>query len=190
MEDKFEIFKFLETHVHFAYYAIGILSMCYTFFMFLKHYYEKTKLHEMIKLITEVPSAIKEIQLNQSKMYSQLRLQNNVVTTILDSLELAQFLCDSEGKCTNVNNHWVNLTGLSEKEALGHNWLLSIHHDDRDIIKDRWLSLIEMSSPFEESFRYQHRISGVITKVRCTATEIRNENDERIFIIGLSKVIS
>lgn len=190
MSSDLDIVKFIEQHAHHVYYVLGVASMCYTFFRFLKAYFEKTKLHEMLKLISEVPLAIEEIREHQKKMYSQIKLHNNVVTTILDTLELAQFLCDENGMCINVNRHWVNLTGLSEKEAEGNNWIISVHQDDRERIRVRWNALIDTSSPFDEIFRYQHCINNTVTKVRCTAKEIKNEKQERIFVIGLSKIIS
>lgn len=188
-----ELINFLYKNANWVYYTLCIVAMCYTFFKFLVHFYEKTNLHHKIhlifELISEVPTAIKEIKNGQIELSSQLKLHNNIVTTILDTLELAQFLCDSDGKCISVNSHWVNLTGLTEKEAMGSNWLLSVHPNDRDEIKQKWHDLIENSSPFEEVFRYQHRITHQITKVKCTAKEIKNDNNERLFVIGLSKVI-
>jgi hypothetical protein len=49
--------------------------------------------------------------------------------------------------------------------------------------------MIAYNTPFEEIFRYQHRVTGLITKVKCTATDVTDENDNRIFILGLSRVL-
>lgn len=185
------IFEFIKNYGQTIFTFLGIFfSTVYTIFRFAKKQFYKSKLHETIQSLKSVPDAIEEIKENNKKMYSQIKLHNNVVTTILDTLELAQFLCDENGLCISVNRHWVNLTGMSENEAEGNNWIVSVHQEDRERIRNRWHQLIENSSPFDEIFRYEHCITHAVTKVRCTAKEIRNENKERIFVIGLSKVVN
>ena len=49
--------------------------------------------------------------------------------------------------------------------------------------------MVAYNTPFEEIFRYQHRVTGVITKVKCTATDVNDDDGERIFILGLSRVL-
>ena len=49
--------------------------------------------------------------------------------------------------------------------------------------------MIHDNTPFEEVFRYQHRVTKAITKVKCTATDVMDEDGKRIFIIGLSRIL-
>lgn len=123
-------------------------------------------------------------------MCSELQVQNKIITAILDTLDLAHFLCDAEGKCITVNNSWVALTGLQEKDALGHNWQLSVHPDDREHVQEKWKQMVEKSAPFEEVFRYMHRDTNVITTVQCHATDVTNKEGQRIFVLGFSKVLA
>jgi hypothetical protein len=67
--------------------------------------------------------------------------------------------------------------------------LLSIHHEDRDRVSEKWHDTIENNTPFEEVFRYNNRITNVITKVRCTATDVFDKDDKRMFILGLSRIL-
>lgn len=171
------------------YHVVGILGGLITCFISLKRILSKTRFLDLIKLITEVPSSIIDIKEGQKEIFSEIKLQSKVINAILETLELAQFLCDSEGKCIKVNSKWISLTGLSEEEAHGHNWLLSVHHEDRENIQEKWIEMIENNCPFEEVFRYQHRVTGIITKVKCTATDVVDENNQRLFILGLSRVL-
>ena len=184
-----KLYEMFHDNINSLYYFLSVITILYTAFNLLKNKLKHNKYFNCVKLITEVPEKINQIQNTQHTIYSEIKLQHKIINAILDNLEIAQFLCNSEGKCIKVNAKWVSLTGLTESEALGHNWLLSVHCDDREDIQDKWNNMIINNTPFEEVFRYQNRVNHIITKVKCTATDIIDENGFRVFILGLSKVI-
>ncbi len=184
-----QFFNFLSGKVNTVYYLLSIIAILYTAFNVFENKIKSVKIFNCLKLITEVPDKINQIQNIQHTIYSEIKLQHKIINSILDNLEIAQFLCNFEGKCIKVNAKWVSLTGLTESEALGHNWLLSVHPEDREGIQEKWNNMINCNAPFEETFRYQNRVNQIITKVKCTATDIVDENESRVFILGLSKVL-
>jgi PAS domain S-box-containing protein len=184
-----EFSKFIIDNIQIVYYILTIIGILYAFYRFIKSITQKSDWFNLFKLITEVPITILEIKNGQKKIFQELKLQNKFINSILENLELAQFLCDHEGKCIKVNSKWISITGLSESEALGNNWLLSVHYEDRERIQAKWHQMIEENTPFEEVFRYRHRVTEEITKVKCTATDVLDENNKRIYIIGLSSII-
>jgi PAS domain S-box-containing protein len=183
------LYKFLNDNINTIYTTLAVIGTLYGFLRFTKKIIVKTDSYNLLRLIKETPELIVEIKKGQSEIYKEIKLQGKVVNAILDTLELAQFICDSEGKCIKVNPKWTSLTGLSESEAHGHNWLLSVHIDDRQSVQKKWHNMITYNTPFEEIFRYQHRVTEVITKVKCTATDVEDENGKRIFVLGLSRVL-
>lgn len=183
------LIKDIKPNISLVYYSLLIIGILITCFKFIKNQIKDTTIFNLLKLITEVPQTIIEIKEGQNKIFTEIKLQNKIINSILDTLELAQFLCDSEGKCIKVNSKWISLTGLSEEDAHGHNWLISVHYEDRDRIKLKWTEMLENNTPFEEVFRYQHRVNKTITKVKCTAIDVLDDKDQRLFIIGLSKVL-
>lgn len=180
---------FLNQNINTIYYTLALIGIVYAFYRFLSKTIKKTDFYNLIRLLGETPKVIVEIKEGQKEIYNEIKLQGKVVNTILDTLELAQFVCDPEGKCIKVNSKWISLTGLSEEEAHGHNWLLSVHIEDRQEVQKKWHNMIAYNTPFEEIFRYQHRVTGLITNVKCTATDVTDENENRIFILGLSRVL-
>jgi PAS domain S-box-containing protein len=180
---------FLNQNINTIYYTLAVIGVVYAFYRFLSKTIKKTDFYNLIRLLGETPKVIVEIKEGQKEIYNEIKLQGKVVNTILDTLELAQFVCDPEGKCIKVNSKWISLTGLSEEEAHGHNWLLSVHIEDRQEVQKKWHNMIAYNTPFEEIFRYQHRVTGLITNVKCTATDVTDENENRIFILGLSRVL-
>lgn len=183
------VFEFLKQNINWIYYTLTMFGIFYTFFRFIRYNIRKANWFNLLKLITDVPATIIEIKEGQKHIYNEIKLQGKLVNSILDTLELAQFICDSEGKCIKVNPKWTSLTGLSEGEAHGHNWLLSVHIEDRQSVQKKWYNMITHNTPFEEIFRYQHRVTEVITKVKCTATDVEDEDGKRIFVLGLSRVL-
>ena len=184
-----QLSQLLHDNITTVYYTLAVLGTIYGVFSFIKKIIKKTDSYNLLRLIKETPELIVEIKQGQSEIFKEIKLQGKVVNAILDTLELAQFICDSEGKCIKVNSKWTSLTGLSEAEAHGHNWLLSVHIEDRQSVQKKWHNMIVYNTPFEEIFRYQHRVTDVITKVKCTATDVEDENGKRIFILGLSRVL-
>lgn len=184
-----EIYKILSSNITTIYYTIAVIGGIYGFYKFIKRVILKTDLYNLLRLIKETPENIVEIKKYQTEIFNDIKLQGKIVNAILETLELAQFICDSEGKCIKVNSKWISITGLSEDEAHGHNWLLSIHIDDRQSVQKKWHNMVAYDTPFEEIFRYQHRVTGVITKVKCTATDVQDEGGKRVFILGLSRIL-
>lgn len=184
------ITKLLSQYTTWFYYLLSVVGMLWAAYRVIKRYIKQSDFNIVLSLISEVPQAIKNIEKSQSLLYSELQMQSKVITAVLDTLELAHFLCDSQGKCIKVNSKWITLTGLPERDALGHNWLLAIHPEDREHVQEKWQDMLENYTPFEEVFRYQHRITNEVTTVKCHATDVIDEHGNRVFILGFSRVVS
>ena len=184
-----DVITLLNTHANWIYYALSIVGLLYTMFVFIQNKIKRSKFSTILSLISEVPVSVKNIEQHQKLLYSEIKLQGKVVSAILDTLDLAHFISDAKGQCIKVNSKWISITGLPEADALGHNWLLSVHPEDREHIEEKWQHMVENNAPFEEVFRYQNRITAVITKVKCHATDVLDENSDRIFILGFSRIL-
>lgn len=183
------IIDILSNNVTWVYYALSVIGVLYTMFIFVSIKLKKSKLNTILSLITEVPASVKNIELHQKLLYSEIKLQGKVVSAILDTLDLAHFLSDAKGHCIKVNSKWISITGLPEADALGHNWILSVHPEDREHVQERWQYMVDNNTPFEEVFRYQNRVTSAITKVKCHATDVLDESNNRIFILGFSRIL-
>lgn len=171
------------------YYILSILAILYTIVAFSHKKIKNHKITSYLKSFSEVPEKINEITKSQKEIFSEIRLQNKTINAVVDSLEIAQFISDADGRCIQVNAKWVSLTGLTESEASGYKWLISVHPDDRADIEDKWHKMVDSKAAFEETFRYKNRVTGEVTHVKCTATDINDDNNQRVFILGFSKVL-
>ena len=181
--------EFLTINANWIYYVLSIMGIIFTAFLYIQNKVKKSKFSNILALITEVPTSIKNIEAHQKLLYSEIKLQGKVVSAILDTLDLAHFISDANGQCIKVNSKWISITGLPESDALGHNWLLSVHPEDRASVQDKWQQMVDHNTPFEEIFRYQNRVTAAITKVKCHATDVLDEHSSRIFILGFSRIL-
>lgn len=182
-----QLIEFAKNNGSWVYYVLAVIGALYTGYRFVSKAFNQSALNLYMSLIKEVPVTIKNIERYQTLLYSEIQVQGKTIAAVLDTLELAHFLCDSTGRCIKVNGKWITLTGLPERDALGHNWLLAIHPEDRDRVQEKWQDMVENFNPFEEIFRYQHRITHQITTVKCHATDVQDEKGQRVFILGFSR---
>ena len=99
--------------------AIGILTTLIFILKLLINSYKTSTLRKFVSDLCNLPSLIQIINNRQSKIFNEIRLQGKINTAIVDILDLAQSLYDSNGLCIKVNRKWVSITGMPESEALG-----------------------------------------------------------------------
>jgi diguanylate cyclase (GGDEF)-like protein/PAS domain S-box-containing protein len=67
---------------------------------------------------------------------------------IADSVPVMIWLTDESGKTTYLNRNWLETTGQSEQQALGHGWVDAVHPEDREAVLR---SFIEASDSWTRS---------------------------------------
>ncbi len=76
------------------------------------------------------------------------------------------FRTDPSGKCTQVNEKWSHITGLSSDQALGNGWTDNLYPEDKDKVFNEWQQSVNNNHPFEMEYRFQ------------------NDNNEIIWVVG------
>lgn len=160
-----------------------------------KHYLEKVK---------NIESALSKIlQISQkewtrnggSSGLDKITKTYEYVNTLLEKDEINFYLdnqpkyeCDSNGHCHKVNYKWRDLTGLSENNAIGNQWMRAIHPGDRDRVHTAWENFIHKHYPFEENYRIVNLVENKVLYVRGIAKAIKNDNNIDL-IVGTFEVI-
>ncbi len=86
-------------------------------------------------------------------------------------------LFDSNGKCTDVNRRWCEMTGLHLEEALVDGWHAAIHQEDRDRVIRQWNAMVQHGQPFHSEHRLRP-LNGDATWVICEAEIITNSHGQ------------
>jgi len=99
------------------------------------------------------------------------------------------YLTDVKGYCEYVNPKWIEMAGISEKEAMGKGWMKILYSEDYDKVIGNWNDMIQGIKPFSLEYRF-HAPSGKITWVYGKATPIKDKSGEIIGYIGSNMNIS
>ena len=77
---------------------------------------------------------------------------------LADALPHVIWACDAAGRLEWVNEHWFNLTGMSEEETLNDKGALAaVHPDDLAELDERWQHAFETMRPTEVEYRIRSR---------------------------------
>jgi PAS domain S-box-containing protein len=70
-----------------------------------------------------------------------------------NTVPVAIWMSDSEGKCEFANHAWLELTGRSLAQEQGRGWLENVHPDDARQYQDIFLTAMAQQKPFETECR-------------------------------------
>lgn len=84
------------------------------------------------------------------------------------------FQTDPEGACLFVNDRWLELTGLSDQDAMGDGWIKAVHLDDRSAVFAEWQGAIEQEREFVLEYRFQQS-NGTVVWVVGRAIALQDE---------------
>ncbi|MCG6940513.1 MAG: PAS domain S-box protein [Thiohalocapsa sp.] len=65
------------------------------------------------------------------------------------------FHAGTDGRITNVNRCWTDITGLSEHQSRGDGWLYAVHPDDHARVATHWRQVVAERAPLQEELRFQ-----------------------------------
>ena len=93
------------------------------------------------------------------------------------------FHTDATGYTTYVNPSWCQITGLSDEEALGNNWLKAVHEGDKKVLYSGWQKAVKTKGISISEYRF-NRPDGSIAWVMGQAIPERNLDNEILGYVG------
>ena len=66
------------------------------------------------------------------------------------------FCTDPRGNCTDVNERWCQLAGLTPAQAFGQGWQQALHPEDRGQVVTAWQQATVNNLPFHLEYRFLH----------------------------------
>ena len=105
----------------------------------------------------------------------QLRREEKHLRDVVETIPAMVFSSQRDGSAEFVNRPWLYYSGLSEKDALGSRWQLTIHPDDLDEHLTKWRASLETGAPFENESR-QRDANGEYRWFLVRAVPLRDEH--------------
>jgi PAS domain S-box-containing protein len=91
---------------------------------------------DLMKGVTFIAMDITE----RKRVEKALLESQHLFQTLTQASPVGIFRTNPDGHTTYVNPKYSELTGLSPQEAFGRGWLNAVHPDDKEKLKDKWLS--------------------------------------------------
>lgn len=128
---------------------------------------------------------VTEATLNEQKLKDSEELFQSLATFS----PIGIYKTDLMGKCSYVNQKWLDINGLTEREAFGDGWTNAIHPDDRARVFSEWNSSIEKNTNYEGEFRFINPKKGN-RFVSSRAAPIFSETGSPIGFVGTTEDIT
>jgi PAS domain S-box-containing protein len=103
----------------------------------------------------------------------QLRENRARFKTLAESLPQMIWTCLRDGHTDYLSRQWLDYTGRSEAQQLGHGWLEQVHPDDRVKVQTEWARVVASGDTYDVSFRIR-RFDGVYRWFKTRAVPLRD----------------
>jgi PAS domain S-box-containing protein len=103
----------------------------------------------------------------------QLRENRARFKTLAESLPQMIWTCLRDGNTDYLSRQWLDYTGRSESQQLGHGWLEQVHPDDRVKVQMEWARVVASGETYDVSFRIR-RFDGVYRWFKTRAVPLRD----------------
>ena len=139
------------------------------------HQAEQQLLHEAIEReVSEHLEALHDENVKYKQIQASLQSSEAKFRSLGESSPDGIFLADATGQWTYSNSQAMKLTGLDNKETLGHGWTAAIHPDDKEKVLGLWRQALQERKDFTQEFRLMTPAAAV-SWVLCRTAAIRYE---------------
>jgi PAS domain S-box-containing protein len=90
---------------------------------------------------------------NEAQASDQLRASEERFRNMADIAPVMIWIVDAERRCTYLNQRWLDFTGRTAEEELGHGWMQGIHPEDYDACLESYASSFDERQPVELEYR-------------------------------------
>ena len=119
-----------------------------------------------------LPHALRYV-MERKASQDALRVSEERFRAMSDASPLGIFVSDAGGDCIYTNAAYHRISGLNFEQALGTNWSMAIHPDDRQRIIVEWRDAVRGQEPFQAEVRFL-REDGSVVWTRLNAAAMRD----------------
>ena len=127
-----------------------------------------------VRIRSETALARKEGEIRRLRAEVEcLQIIKQRFESIVDTVPVIIFACNSKGEVTYINNSFTRLTGCLPEEALGHGWQSFAHPDDVETVKSALALAIQSGIPRGATMRMRPP-GGEYVTFGSTGTAVRD----------------
>jgi len=117
------------------------------------------------------------------QLAAELRASREVFRVLARNAPVGILQADTRGQCTFANDAWLEFTGLTLVETLGHEWSRSVHPEDLPGVMAEWARCVGSQEDYVHACRLLRR-DGTVREVVAAALPIRDETGTVTGFIG------
>jgi PAS domain S-box-containing protein len=140
------------------------------------------KVYKIIKFTFDTTTEREASELILSKNLELERLNNIIAKSearyraLSDASPLGIYGTTPDGDCIYVNDRYLQITGLSQKQLSGRGWLNAIHPQDRNRVDYEWYKAALENREYDSTHRFV-KANGDIFWCRVKAAAIKEKNE-------------
>ncbi|MBE7384539.1 MAG: PAS domain S-box protein [Leptolyngbya sp. SIO1E4] len=120
-------------------------------------------------------------ELNKRQHIEALLLESEQrYASLIAAAPVGIFRSDAMGRCTYVNDHYCQITGLTLESVFGDGWQQGLHPEDRAWVIAAWSQAVRAERSFQLEHRYLHPDGGI----RWVYTQSMAERDAAGRVVG------
>ena len=124
------------------------------------------------------------IQIKQALQQSEAKFR-----ALVTQAPVGIFQTNCQGDCWYVNPRWLEITGLSQAEAMGKGWSNALHPEDKARVYQEWYEAAATEREFASEYRFCNS-HGKVTWVSGTAVGLYDDRQKLIGYFGTITDIS
>lgn len=98
----------------------------------------------------------------RKKFESALNSSEQLFHTLAENSSVGIFKTNAHGYTTYVNPKWCNISGMEAHEALGDGWMMSVHPDDIELLKNNWNNSKDNCYTSVDEYRFVHPNGSIV----------------------------
>lgn len=98
-----------------------------------------------------------------------------IFDALAECIHQGVFVTDIAGACVYTNTAYQQIRDLTESEALDSGWMINIHADDLDMLKETWSNTVNLQTIFSLHYRIYDK-NGTLKKCKATSVPLLRNN--------------
>ncbi|MBZ0303767.1 MAG: PAS domain-containing protein, partial [Anaerolineae bacterium] len=115
-------------------------------------------LHAELRKHQQLETALQQDIAERQRMEVALRESEQRFRNMADTAPAMLWITDLDGRTTFLSRRWCEFTGQTEASGLSWGWLDALHPEDRDEIRDAFLSASKTRGQFQVEYRLHRHV--------------------------------
>lgn len=127
-------------------------------------------------------------ELERRRAASARRLSELRLESLMTLAPLGVYRTDAAGQCTDVNDRWCEIVGMSRESAMGEGWSRALHPDDAPALLAIWRDVVAQGKPATTSWRFRKSDGSDVWVLGNAAPELGPDGRRLGFIGAISDI--